>query len=69
MNARLASRSLRQRINLARFAAAPERCIAKARRLDDIFPARPSVTPLQAGREFVFYIRHERGGRVMRGAA
>jgi len=69
MNARISDRNLRQRINLARFAAAPERRIAAAHKLDSIFPSHPRITPLQAGREFVFYVRHARAGRATAGEA
>ena len=45
MTARLATRNLRTRINLARWAAAPEKRISGCARM---------------GREFAFYVRHER---------
>ncbi len=44
----LSTRNLRHRINLARYAAAPERRITGS---------------MKRGREFVFFIRHENGRR------
>jgi len=45
MTARLATRNLRARLNLARFAAAPERRVTGS---------------FAKGREFAFFVRHER---------
>jgi len=63
MNARIAQRNLRLRLNLARYAAAVEARLIRAAKAGPIFPAAHGVSPLAAGREFVFFIRHERLAR------